>query len=63
MFNGPVHEISLLISYGQKPPRKAHADVSSEARGLNFDICVATIDVMNFIITIFVVKLIFPSAL
>ena len=33
---GPIHEISVLIVYAQKPHLNAHAEVSSGARGLNF---------------------------
>ena len=31
----PVHEILVRISYMQKPPLKAHADISSRAKSLN----------------------------
>ena len=30
----PTHKIFVLNPYAQKPPLKAHADVSSETRGL-----------------------------
>ena len=35
---GPIHEILALIAYAQKPHLNAHAEVSSGARGLNFDL-------------------------
>ena len=32
----PVHETLVLITHAQKPPIKAHADVSRGVRGLMF---------------------------
>ena len=36
----PAHKLMVLITYTQKPPTKALAEVSSWARGLNFGLSI-----------------------
>ena len=43
----PVHEILVRVAYAQKPPLNDHANVSSQATGLNF--CLSVHHYPNFV--------------
>ena len=34
---GPDHDNLVLIAYAQTPHKRQHGDISSEARGINFE--------------------------